>query len=364
MSPNLSAFLAVIRACEGTAGPNGYRTLFGGTLFNSYDEHPRIKVTASGYTSTAAGAYQILASSWDDYRAKTGAGKSFTPEAQDAYAVWAIRDKRKALDDVEAGRLEEAIAKCAKEWASLPGSPYGQPTRTLDYCRRVYRDAGGMPDTVGATKPTVDPTVPESNRKAGMDPLTLVSMLSGVFAPLLRSKLDKALGSDVGKPLADNLLALASTATGRTDPLEAVAVARQDPAIIAKLQVAAEDWLSQMAPILDKAMQYDQALWAAQQSGRESAAKVAQGERWDMTPYLVAFAGAATTACSITLLGAIVYQSVAKTIDPVLLGLAGPLLAITFAAWKSIFDYRFDGTKESSAQTKAITEAVRQRGGV
>lgn len=362
MSPNLQAFLAVIRACEGTAGPNGYRTLFGGTLFNSYDEHPRVTIHASGYASTAAGAYQILASSWDDYRAKTGAGKSFTPEAQDAYAVWAIRDKRHALEDVEAGRLDEAIAKCNKEWASLPGSPYGQPVRTLDYCRGVYRAAGGMPES-RPDKPTLDVAAPELNRKAGMDPLTLVSMLSGVFAPLIRAKLDKALGSDVGKPLADNLLAMAQTATGKSDPLEAVAIARQSPEITAKLEQAASDWLAQMAPILDKAMQYDQALWAAQQSGRESAAKVAQGERWDMTPYLVAFAGAATTACSITLLGAIVYQSIAKTIDPVLLGLAGPLLAITFAAWKSIFDYRFDGTKESSAQTKAITEAVRMRGG-
>lgn len=272
MSPNLRAFLAVIRACEGTASEQGYRTLFGGTLFNSYDEHPRITIHASGYTSTAAGAYQILAGSWDDYRAKTGAGKSFTPDAQDAYAVWAIDQKRRALEDVEAGRLEEAIAKCNREWASLPGSPYGQPTRTLDYCRGIYRAAGGMPDTIGVTKPVITPRVTSEPKKAGMDPLTLVSMLSGVFAPLIRAKLDKALGSDVGKPLADNLLAMAQTATGKSDPLEAVAVARQDPAIVAKLQQASEDWLSQVAPLMDKIDAYERGAWAASEDSLDRAA--------------------------------------------------------------------------------------------
>lgn len=285
MSPNLKAFLAVIRACEGTASEQGYRTLFGGTLFNSYDDHPRIKISASGYISTAAGAYQILAGSWDDYRAKTGAGKSFAPDAQDAYAVWAIRDKRKALGDVDAGRLDEAIAKCSLEWASLPGSPYGQPTRTLDYCRRVYRDAGGLPQTISETKPDVSSSVHNSAastergqpKKVNMDPLTLVSMLSGVFAPLLRAKLDKALGSEVGKPLADNLLALAQSATGKSDPLEAVAVARQDPATVKKLEAAAEDWLSQMTPLLDRLDAYERGAWAASEDSLDRAA--ARGER-------------------------------------------------------------------------------------
>jgi len=36
---------------------------------------------------------------------------------------------------VKAGRFDAAVAKCAKEWASLPGSPYGQPVKTLDQAR-------------------------------------------------------------------------------------------------------------------------------------------------------------------------------------------------------------------------------------
>ena len=38
---NLRAFLQTIRQAEGTAGPDGYRTMFGGDLINSYADHPR-----------------------------------------------------------------------------------------------------------------------------------------------------------------------------------------------------------------------------------------------------------------------------------------------------------------------------------
>lgn len=143
---NVRAFLAAIRAAEGTAGPDGYRMLFGGGLFASYADHPRIRVTAllGGrlVTSTAAGAYQILERTWDEARAAL-ALPDFSPAAQDAAAVWLIR-RRGALADVRAGRFEAAVSKVAREWASLPGSPYGQPVKTLDQVRAAYEAAGGI----------------------------------------------------------------------------------------------------------------------------------------------------------------------------------------------------------------------------
>ena len=45
---------------------------------------------------------------------------------------------------MRAGRIEAAIAKCNREWASLPGSPYGQPTRTMAQALATYDAAGGM----------------------------------------------------------------------------------------------------------------------------------------------------------------------------------------------------------------------------
>ena len=146
MSANLRAFLYLIRYCEGTSGENGYRTLFGGGLFDSFADHPRQKITRTlggkPITSSAAGAYQFLTRTWDECARALGL-TDFSPESQDRAAVFLIK-RRGALPAVEAGNLDEAIRLCNKEWASLPGSPYGQPVKTLAECRAVYHRAGGM----------------------------------------------------------------------------------------------------------------------------------------------------------------------------------------------------------------------------
>lgn len=143
---NLQAFLRMIRYAEGTASANGYRMLFGGRLFEGYADHPRIAVTAKSggksITSTAAGAYQILARTWDAFKAQAGVS-DFSPASQDRVAVMLIRS-RGALGDVYAGRLEDAVRKCAREWASLPGSPYGQPVKSMEQVAAVYTGAGGF----------------------------------------------------------------------------------------------------------------------------------------------------------------------------------------------------------------------------
>jgi muramidase (phage lysozyme) len=77
-------------------------------------------------TSTAAGAYQFLARTWDEVAAALEL-PDFSPQSQDVAALWLIR-RRGALADLREGRFDDFVAKCAKEWASLPGSPYGQPT--------------------------------------------------------------------------------------------------------------------------------------------------------------------------------------------------------------------------------------------
>lgn len=142
---NLQAFLAMIRQAEGTAGRDGYNMLFGGTLFDSFADHPRTKITARlggrSITSTAAGAYQILERTWDEARAALSL-PDFSPESQDIAAAWLIR-RRGALRDVLEGRIDAAIGRCNREWASLPGSPYGQPVITLEKARRLYSEAGG-----------------------------------------------------------------------------------------------------------------------------------------------------------------------------------------------------------------------------
>lgn len=147
--PNVRALLAVIRRGEGTAGPNGYRTLFGGGLFESLAAHPNRKITRTlggrSITSTAAGAYQFLFSTWNETAALMGL-VDFSTASQDRGAVGRIA-ARGALEDAKAGRFDIAVRKVATEWASMPGSPYGQPVISIDTARAVYASAGGKTAT-------------------------------------------------------------------------------------------------------------------------------------------------------------------------------------------------------------------------
>ncbi|HEY0915659.1 MAG TPA: glycoside hydrolase family 104 protein [Solimonas sp.] len=153
--PNVRAFLRMLRHGEGTAGENGYRVMFGGDrflgadgvadTFDDFADHPRRAITrrlgGAPITSTAAGAYQFLSRTWDGLVKQYGFA-DFTPTNQDLGAIALIKG-RKALEDVIAGRFEAAVMKCNKEWASLPGSPYGQPVVTMARARQEYEAHGG-----------------------------------------------------------------------------------------------------------------------------------------------------------------------------------------------------------------------------
>lgn len=148
---NLAAFLQMIAVSEGTrdipGGDNGYRVIVGSTpqkpsLFDSYADHPRVHVRLSSTLySTAAGRYQILERYFDAYK-KQLTLPDFSPASQDAIATQMIRE-RGALPDVEAGRFDAAISRCANLWASLPGAQYGQHTNLIADLRAAYQAAGG-----------------------------------------------------------------------------------------------------------------------------------------------------------------------------------------------------------------------------
>ena len=129
---NVQAFLALIRYTEGA----GYTTLFGGGIVEQTDDHPRIAITRTlggkPITSTAAGAYQFLSRTWDEC-VKALDLPDFTPASQDQAALYLI-ERRRALPAVLEGDWETAIERCNREWASLPGSPYGQPTKSMEKC--------------------------------------------------------------------------------------------------------------------------------------------------------------------------------------------------------------------------------------
>lgn len=151
---NLQAFLRLIRHGETTQSDDAYRWLVGSTkarptLFDSFADHPRrrVRLVIKGKVvwSTAAGAFQIIAPTWDEMAPKYKLA-DFTPINQDIAAAGLVH-RRGALRDVIDGRIDEAIRKCRKEWASLPGAGYNQHERTTRELLAVYESHGGRIST-------------------------------------------------------------------------------------------------------------------------------------------------------------------------------------------------------------------------
>ena len=145
---NVVAFLDMLAWSEGTDNGRqptknrGYDVLVGGGLFTDLSKHPAKLVRLNPrLASTAAGRYQFLSRTWGSLQKQLGL-PDFGPLSQDKACIELIRG-RKALLAVKAGRFDQAVALCSKEWASLPGAGYGQHEQKLERLRQAYVKAGG-----------------------------------------------------------------------------------------------------------------------------------------------------------------------------------------------------------------------------
>jgi muramidase (phage lysozyme) len=141
--PRVKALLDTISFAEGTSGPEGYRTMFTGKLFDTTRGwlHPDKVNTGGGYSSTAAGRYQMLTPTYKMAARATGT-TGFTPAEQDLQAVYLL-DNRKALEPLLRGEdVGSVINMLAPEWASLPTrqgrSYYNQPVKDLSELKSYY----------------------------------------------------------------------------------------------------------------------------------------------------------------------------------------------------------------------------------
>ena len=137
ISHKLTAFLLMIQYAEGTYGVNAYRTLYGGGIFNDMSKHPNKVIRKGGWSSSAAGAYQFLYSTWIELQRQLQL-PDFSAASQDLAAIELIRRKG-ALADIEAGRIEDALYKCRKVWASLPHAGYGQKEHSSQKLLLAYQ---------------------------------------------------------------------------------------------------------------------------------------------------------------------------------------------------------------------------------
>jgi hypothetical protein len=153
-----SALRSVIARGEGTGGQpgGGYGTLVRGTVIRTPAQfrnligtrnaqianpgaltgHPNILVQVQpGLNSTAFGRYQIIAGT-----ARANGFNDFSPAGQDA-AANTLMQGRGMINLALAGNIQQAIRAGGSIWASLPGSPYGQPTISMNTALTTYNQA-------------------------------------------------------------------------------------------------------------------------------------------------------------------------------------------------------------------------------
>lgn len=142
---NMQAFLSMVRQLE---SGNRYNVIYGGATFPSYAAHPNIKVpfvnpaTGKNDVSTAAGAYQMIFTTWLK-AAGRAALTDFTPASQDRAAIelFALHG---ATDTVMRGDFDSALKIMSVEWASLPYSTAQQHPAGYNAALALYRGFGGQ----------------------------------------------------------------------------------------------------------------------------------------------------------------------------------------------------------------------------
>lgn len=391
---NVGAFLRVIREGESSQEPVAYRMRWGGlgkpvAYFDDFTRHPRIfESTTGGRQSSAAGAYQIVATTYDSIAPTLGI-TDFSPESQDKLAI-ALIDRRGALDDIMAGRIRTAIADLRAEWTSLPGAAENNGRYTMERALAVYAKYGGrlaVADAASDTQPAAPIedrstryTPPDSGRifnpeqeAPNMAPLLalaipLVTSLIEAFSPLAKQKIAAEMNrhSDdpaVGNQIADAILKVAQQVTGKDSPIQAVAEAQQATAVAQKVEEGALEVLDKLAPLLDKIAVHDLATWDAEDRGRDAAARRGQSDEIDLGPILAygaLFMVSATLFALCVVMGVQVFFSPTREPSIAMLTLVGPLLGTVFGVLASVYAYRFGTTRNNTLKDITVEQLSRR----
>lgn len=170
------ALLQTIRFAEGTTGPEGYSTFFGGSqyggdlteksvseveeLVTQFLAEGRGKFTDSRgreQQSAAVGAYQFIDIIGLAKSVGMSTDRKFDKAFQDELAL-KLAEKRGV--DAEKLRMEglsdDVIKRLSPVWAAFPGNDYGQPTKEKDVLKERYELSRQSRANVSRKQPGVD----------------------------------------------------------------------------------------------------------------------------------------------------------------------------------------------------------------
>ena len=130
----------------GGESDGSYNLLNGGKRFSGYSDHPYASTNKNTGYGVAAGKYQFMPGTWNDYKRKLKL-PDFSPESQEIAALALARDRYRAktggnLDrDLEAGKVMQAAKALSPTWTSLPGGAE-RNKHTASFLDRFQRNLG------------------------------------------------------------------------------------------------------------------------------------------------------------------------------------------------------------------------------
>jgi muramidase (phage lysozyme) len=395
VSPNLSAFLRVIREGESNQSDDAFALINGGGHLTDFSKHPYagLKTTEGG---RASGAYQVIPSTWGDFCAATGHNGTFTPEAQTSFAVWRI-EWRGATAAVEAGDLPRAVNLLRDEWISLPTM---DPQRVM----RVFAQYGGV-SAAAATQPAapieeiIIPPLPAAPKEAPMGAGLILGLIQSIL-PMFTGGAQAQLGpilsqvagiipgavppvsgsrEDAILKLASDMMATILKISGVANPatatdaqkIQATAAVMADPKKVQAVEVDAVTRLEAMTPVLDRMALLDKAVWDAEEASRTAAAeRNAQMASAPEGPFLnPAFL---LSMVVLTMVGFVVFSVLWK--DAIMwsvgategMGFSSDMQAFVIgsvvgAALTAIINYFLGSTKSSGAKDVIINELAKKK---
>jgi hypothetical protein len=315
---------------------------------------------------------KVKTDTWDGFQRfcrAEGYTPTFEPADQDLFAAWCIQ-RRGAMPDVLRGDLEVALAKCAREWASLPGSPYGQPTLSLEKARRVWDHYTADAPITAEPEPEIPaPEVQETEQEKPMPAAFLWGLASSLieaFTPLAKEKINKEISRHTSNPevadrVANSVIETVKEATKKADPIEAVATAKGDPEIIAKAEESALETLEKLQPLLDKVAKWDSETAAAHEASMDAAAKRAAGDAYEMAPLLVWAAFILIGVLVLGLMAAVLVQVVQGKVNTEVWAALTGVIGWATGIGGLIYNYRFGTSRSSAAKDVVIGELNRRR---
>jgi hypothetical protein len=238
-------------------------------------------------------------------------------------------------------------------------TPAGEAPVVLTEEPTVPIMTNGNPPSTGATiRSALTAIVSAVNPFAGA--------LVGAFSPIVAEKLEKELQRHTDRPevaaqVVGAMMDAVQSASGQSEPVQAVAAAMKDPAVLQRAETAATDKLDELAPFIDKLAALDEQAWRAEEDSRDAASRRAHDEQHDQDEYLTK---SIVKLMIGLLLGGAILTALLALIDVDVQSIVGALLLLAGGVgneFKGRYAHRYGSSRSSGAKDVLIDRLSQQR---